>query len=150
MAVRVKHKSNSSPASCPLPTGSSPTELPNAVTELSAVIAKTAASSFDSHTLSHQLRQVLSFYTCTRTIPWQGRVFWSSANIVLSGTLTDVNKESTNINTCASDNRVCHFVSIINAAQFSGSWIFCCHLHTRGACQYSWHWCVWGEEMICV
>lgn len=52
MAERVKHKSSSSPLSCPLPTGSSPSELPTAVTEPPAVIAKTAASAFDSHTLS--------------------------------------------------------------------------------------------------
>lgn len=65
-------------------------------------------------------------------VPRGGPVFWSTASIVLSGPLTGVNKESTNINACASDNRVCHFVSITNAAQFSGSWIFCHHLHTRG------------------
>ncbi len=54
------------------------------------------------------------FFTCTRTIPPA-----RTANIVLNGTLTGVNKESTNISMCASDDRVCHFVSIINAAQFS-------------------------------
>lgn len=39
-------------------------------------------------------------------------MFRSTTSIVLSGPLTGVNKESTNINACASVNRVCHFVSI--------------------------------------
>lgn len=54
MAVRVKHKWSSSPASCPLPTGSSPSELPTAVTQPPAVIAKTAARGFDRVQLSMQ------------------------------------------------------------------------------------------------
>jgi len=118
MTERVKHKLNSSQASCPLPTGSSPTELPTTVTELLAVIAKTAASSFDrvTHFPTSSVRFSLFTLAHVRS-PDEDEGILIHREHRFKRPLTCINRESTNINARASDNRVCHFVS----AQFSGS-----------------------------